>query len=104
MVQACNYDAIESQLYRVITTSKFNIYETFYDYILHDYKIFQIPKKVYDESLEKYVDYKQSEFLVSDKELRLKDELESICRCVPLEKRDRYCRSKIKVNRYDFVN
>lgn len=45
LVQACNYDSIESQRYRTITTSKFNIYETFYDYILHDYQIFQIPKK-----------------------------------------------------------
>lgn len=56
LVQACNYDSIESQFYRTITTSKFNIYETFYDYILHDYKIYQIPKKVYDEQTEKYID------------------------------------------------
>lgn len=104
LVQACNYDAIESQLYRTITTSKFNIYETFYDYILHDYKIVQIPKKVYNETEERYVDWKQSEFLVSDKELRLKMELESICRNVPLEERDRYCRSKIRVNQYGFVD
>ncbi len=104
LVQACNYDAIESQLYRTITTSKFNIYETFYDYILHDYKIYQIPKKVYDEQLEKYIDWKQSPFMVSDKELRLKEELKSICSKVPLEERKPYCRSKIKVNSYDFVN
>lgn len=102
LVQACNYDAIESQLYRTITTSKFNIYETFYDYILHNYKIQQIPKKVYDEKAEKYIDWIQSPFMVSDKELRLKKELDSICRSVPLEERKTYCKSKIKINRYDF--
>lgn len=104
LVQACNYDSVESQLYRTITTSKFNIYETFYDYILHDYKIFQIPKKVYNEELEEYIDWEQPEWLISDKELRLKAELESICKEVPLEERKQYCRSKVKIDRYDFVN
>lgn len=104
LVQACDYDAIESQLYRAITTSKFNIYETFYDYILHDYKIYQIPKKVYDKQIETYIDWKQSPLMISDKELRLKRELESICNAVPLEERDQYCRSKIKIDRYDFLH
>lgn len=104
LVQACNYDSVESQLYRTITTSKFNIYETFYDYILHDYKIFQIPKKVYNEELEEYIDWEQPEWLISDKELRLKAELESICKEVPLEERKQYCRSKVKIDRYDFVD
>lgn len=104
LVQACNYDAIESARYRTITTSKFNINETFYDYILHEYEIFQIPKKVYDEKLEQYVDWKQNKWLISDKELRLKEELISICKEVPLEKRDQYCKSKIKIKRYDFID
>lgn len=104
LVQACGYDSIESQVYRTITTSKHNIYEIFYDYILHDYKVVQIPKKVYDENLQQYVDWYQSEWFLSDKELRLKDELKAICNKVPLEERDQYCRSKIKVNRYNFVN
>lgn len=102
LVQACNYDSIESQRYRTITTSKFNIYEIFYDYILHDYQIFRIPKKIYDEQSEKYIDWQQNPFMVSDKELRLKEELESICSIVPLGKRKKYCRSKIKIDRYDF--
>ena len=104
LVQACNYDAIESQLYRTITTSKFNIYETFYEYILHDYKIYQIPKKVYDEQQERCIDWQQSPFMVSDKELRLKAELEAICTNVPLEERQQYCRSKVKIDRYDFLH
>ncbi len=104
LVQACDHDAIEGARYRTITTSKFNIYETFYDYILHDWEIFQIPKKVYDENLEQYVDWKQNEWFVSDKELRLKEELTSICKEVPLEERGEYCRSKIKRKRFDFLD
>ena len=104
LVQACNYDSIESQLYRTITTSKFNIYETFYDYILNDYTIHQIRKKVYDEEQEKYIDYQQSPFMISDKELRLKEELESIRKNVPLDERKQYCKSKIKIDKYDLIN
>jgi len=88
LVQACGYDAVESQLYRTITTSKFNIYETFYDYILHDYKIFQLPKKIYSEKEERYMDWVQPDWYVPEKELRLKAELEAICRTTPLEEKN----------------
>lgn len=104
LVQACNYDSVESQLYRAITTSKFNIYETFYDYMLHDYRIFQIPKMVYDDNLEKYVFWSQPDWMITERELRLKDEVESIRRMVPLNERGQYCRNKIKVNSYDFLH
>lgn len=104
LVRACNYDAIESNLNKGITTSKFNIYETFYDYILHDYKIIQIPKSIYDEKTEKYIDWKQNKFFLSDKELRLRDELEAIKSCVPLEERASFCRAKTIKNKFDFIN
>ncbi len=104
LVQSCDYDSIESQLYRTITTSKFNIYETFYDYILHDYKVVQIPKKIYDEREERYLNYSQPDFMITDRELRLKQELNSICKLVPLEEREPFVRCKTKMNRYDFVN
>lgn len=104
LVRACNYDAVESTLYRTITTSKFNMYETFYDYILHDFKIYKVPKLVYDKEEEKYVKYFQPDYMVSDKELRLKAELEAICSSVPLEEREQYCRNKVKINRFDFAN
>ena len=42
--------------------------------------------------------------MISDKELRLKMELESICKTVPLEERDKYRRSKIKIKRFDFID
>ena len=36
LIKLCNCDSIENQLYRTITTSKFNVYETFYDFLLMD--------------------------------------------------------------------
>ena len=58
-------------------------------------------KKVYDENLQQYIDYKQSIWFISDKELRLKAELESICKEIPLEERNQYCRNKSKIKRYN---
>lgn len=104
LVSACNYDAIESNRYRTITTSKFNIYETFYDYILHDYQVFQVPKHIFSQEADTYVTWTQSPFLVSSKELRLKAELDAICRNYPLEQREQFCRSRIKKDPINFIN
>ncbi len=104
LVQGCNFDSIESQIYRGITTSKFNIHETFYDYILHGFRIFIIPKKVYSKEKQKYVDYIQPEWMISDKERRLKEELETICKYFPLEEREQFCRGKEKIKRYDLIS
>lgn len=96
LVQYLDYSSIE-RLPRTITTSKLNIYETFYDYILNDFKIYQIPKKVYDERLGMYVDRVVPEYMISDRELRLKNELDSICKTIPLEKRKKYYRYNKKI-------
>ena len=104
LIRACNWDAIESQRYRVITTSKFHIYEIFYDYFLHGYTIDQIPKLVYDLTEERYIEYKQNPFFLSDKEQRLKEELESICRNYSLEERSQFVRQKKIPNRYEFID
>jgi hypothetical protein len=92
LVQACNYDAIESQLIRTIITSKFNVNETFYDLLLMDYKIFQIPKKVYDEKEGKYIVWTQSDFFISDSEERLGKEIQAIRKQVPRNERYKYFR------------
>lgn len=104
LIKACNWDAIESQRYRTITTSKFDIYETFYDYILHDYTIIQIPKEIYDEKEERYIEYKQNPFLISDKEYRLKEELFSICKNYSIEEREAFIRQRKIPKRYEFID
>lgn len=92
LVQACDVDSLELAIPKTILTSKFNIYETFYNYLLNDYKIQVVPKKVYDSKEQRFINFKLNEFLVPDSELRLKDEIEAIRKRVPREERSRFYR------------
>ena len=94
LVQSCDYDYVEGNKNKIITTSKFNVYEAFYDYMLMDFDIQQIPKRIYDKHERRYVEYSQSEFLVPESELRLKSEIESIKKYVPRHQRKEFFRSK----------
>jgi len=77
---------------RTITTASFNIYETFYNYLLNDFTIYQLPKMIYDKDKKMYIEHKQNEFFISDSELRLKEEIETIRKRVPLNERNKYYR------------
>lgn len=85
------YHSVE-RIPRTITTSEFKIYETFYNYLLNDFNIFQIPKMIYDQDKKMYVEQKQNEFFVPDSELRLKEEIQSIKKLVPKKERYKYYR------------
>lgn len=91
MVRYLGYHYV-ARVPRTIYTSNFKIYETFYNYLLNDYTIYQLPKMNYDINQKKYVEQMQNEFLVSDSELRLKQEIQSIKRLVPLNERSKYYR------------
>lgn len=77
---------------KTITTSDSNIYETFYNYLLNDYTIFQIPKMVFDEKKKKYVEYNTNRYFLSSKEQKLKSEIESIKKLVKVDDRYKYYR------------
>lgn len=91
MVRYLGYHYV-ARIPRTIYTSNFRIYETFYNYLLNDYTIYQLSKMNYDINQKKYVEQMQNEFLIPDSELRLKQELEAIKRLVPLNKRHQYYR------------
>ena len=74
------------------TLSKINIYERFYNYLLMDFTIQRVPKKIYDPKLERFVDYNRSEFLMPDSELRLKEEIEAIKKHVKIKDRPKFFR------------
>lgn len=46
----------------------------------------------YDEDRKMYVEYNQSDFLLPDSEMRLKDEIQAIKRLVPIKDRAKYYR------------
>lgn len=77
---------------KTITTSNSNIYETFYNYLLNDYTIYQIPSMVFDEKNKKYVEYNPNRYFLSSKEQKLKEEIESIKRLVKVNERYKYYR------------
>lgn len=87
LIQSCDIDSVESQWPRTIQTSKFNIYEYFYNYLLLDWNIQIVPKRVMDKNTQTFVDYKLNPFMISDKEQRLKDEIISIKANYRLEER-----------------
>lgn len=87
LIQSCDIDSVESQWPRTIQSSKFNIYEYFYNYLLMDWNIQIVPKRVMNKNTQTFVDYKQNIFMISDKEKRLKDEIISIKANYKLEDR-----------------
>lgn len=91
MVQYIGYHYV-ARTPRTIYTSEFNIYETFYNYLLNDFTIIRLPKMIYDDINKKYVEVRPNEFLISDSELRLKDEINSIKKMVKKDDRYKYYR------------
>ena len=91
MVQYLGYHYV-ARTPRTIFTSNLKIYETFYNYLLNDFTIFQIPKMNFDSREKRYVQQNPNPFLLPDSELRLKDEIQSIKKLVPLSERSRYYR------------
>lgn len=91
LVQYLGYHSIE-RIPKTITTSEIKVYSTFYNYILNDFTIVRIPKMNYDEDRKMYVEYNQSDLLLPDSELRLRDEIQAIKKLVPIKDRAKYYR------------
>lgn len=90
LVQYLGYDSVETQFPRTITTSCVNINERFYNYKLMDFRIFQIPKMIYDP-----VDmtYKTMPVIYqTEKEEILEKEINSIKKLVRRDERYKYFR------------
>lgn len=91
MIQYLGYHSVE-RVSRTITTSTSCIYETFYNYLLNDFTIFQIPKMKFNPEERKYVSQNFNEFFLPDSELRFRDEIQAIKKLVPRENRIKYYR------------
>ncbi len=91
IIEYMHYHLIE-RCEKGITTCDLKPYETFYNYLLNDFTIHQIPCMIYDDSKKMYVPYKQNQFSIPDSELRLKEEIKAIKKLVPLNKRSNYYR------------
>ncbi len=92
IVQYMHYHLVE-RCSRGITTSDVHPNETFYNYLLNDYEVHQIPRMIYDSSKKMYVPYIQSPFLIPDSEKRLAEEIKAIKKRTLRAERERYYRS-----------
>ncbi len=78
---------------RIIVTSERNVNERFYNWLLMEWTIQQIPKKIWDEKNKKFVDENYIfDYVHSDNEEILGKEIESIKRLVKKEDRYKYFR------------
>ena len=74
---------------RIITTSYNNINERFYNFLLMDWAIHKLPRYLWDEKEQKYIEEPViRDFYQNDTEEIMKKEIASIKRLVP--KKDRY--------------
>lgn len=78
---------------RIITTSENNINERFYNWLLMDWTIHKVPKKIWDEKNKKFVDEDSIfDYVYNEKEEILGKEIKSIKRLVKKEDRYKYFR------------
>lgn len=89
MIQYVGYHSVE-RIPRTITTSNPKIYETFWNYLLHDFNIVQLPRMIFDPNKKMYIERPVNEFFIPDSELRLKAALQSVKKLVPLDERYKY--------------
>ena len=93
LVQFVGFDKIESQNPRTITTSKRNIYEEFFNFLLMDYDIVQIPRLVFDKNTQHFRWIYPSSFINAGTNRECEEEIQYIKRYVPYEERYRYFKS-----------
>lgn len=78
---------------RIIVTSERNVNERFYNWLLMDWTIQQVPKKIWDENNKKFVDENYVlDYVHNDKEKIFGKEIDSIRRLVPKNERYKYFR------------
>lgn len=89
LVQLLNFDKVE-RLPKTITTSKFNINETFFNYLIMDFNIVQIPKVGFDAIIGDFSYLYPNEFVQFDREKEFEENIKLIKKYIPLSERPKY--------------
>lgn len=91
VVQLTNFHKVE-RLPLTITTSSINIYEPFFNYLLMDFSVRQIPAVVFNEEKGDFCYYRPDDFITLGTERELEEEIRLIKKYVPLSERHKYFR------------
>lgn len=89
LVQLLNFDKVE-RLPKTITTSKVNINEAFFNYLIMDFNIVQIPKVGFDVTTSDFNYLYPNEFIQYDKEKEFEENIQLIKKYIPLSERPKY--------------
>lgn len=93
LVQVVGFDKIETQLNKVITTSKLNINETFFNYLLMEWKIYQLPRYVIDQDNKKLKEINNFDYSIANNsglEREMDKEIQLVKKLIPISKRPNY--------------
>lgn len=90
LVQFIGFDKIETQLSKTITTSKPNIYEEFFNPLVMDYNIVQLPRLVFDEGTQNFRWISPNEFINSGINRECENEIKLIKKYIPYEERYKF--------------
>lgn len=90
LVQFVGFDKIETQLSKTITTSKSNIYEEFFNLLVMEYNIVQLPRLIFDEENQQFRWIYPNEFINSGINRECEKEIKLIKKYIPYEERYKY--------------
>ncbi len=89
LVQFIGFDKIETQKKKTITTSKKNIYEEFFNLLLLDYDVVELPKLIFDADVQHFRWISPS-FINAGVNREYENEIRLIKKYVPYEERQKY--------------
>ena len=90
LIQFIGFDKIETQTRKTITTSRTNIYEEFFNLLIMDYEIKQIPKLIFDEENQHFRWINQNEFINAGINRECEKDIQLIKKYVPYKDRHLY--------------
>lgn len=90
-VSTIGFDKIETQVNNTITTTKINPYEFYFNYLIMEYDIVQIPKVIFDNKKQTFIITYTNEYsIASHYDKKYKEEADLIKRKVPYSERYKY--------------
>lgn len=90
LIMAMDFDKVETQLSRTISTSKTNVYESFFNYFIMGFNIMTLPKIVFRRDENMFDMVYPKDLFRTDREYELEEEVQLIKRKVPYEERYRF--------------
>ena len=90
LIQLIGFDKIETQLSKTITTSKINVCEEFFNYMIMGYDVVQIPKVVFNAENNSFNIIRTNEFTGYSMEREYEEEIKLIKKLVPYSEREKY--------------